>query len=148
MLHGADYNYEQWLDQPDILDADFSLMKKAGTNVMSVGIFSWAMLEKEEGRYDFSWLDALLDRLYKNGQRVILGTPSGARPPWLSEHYPDVCPVSVDGIPQRHGGRHNHCRTSKHYREACVRINTRLAERYGTHPGLILWHVSNEYNGA
>lgn len=148
MLHGADYNYEQWLDRPDILDADMAYMKEAGTNVMSVGIFSWALLEKEEGRYDFTWLDGLFDRLYKNGHRIILGTPSGARPAWLSEKYPEVCRMSVDGIRRRHGGRHNHCRTSKKYREACTAVNTRLAERYGKHPALILWHVSNEYNGA
>jgi beta-galactosidase len=148
MLHGADYNYEQWLDRPDIQDADLVYMKEAGTNVMSVGIFSWALLEKEEGRYDFGWLDGLFDRLYKNGQRIILATPSGARPAWLSEKYPEVCQMSVDGLRKHHGGRHNHCRTSKKYREACTAINTRLAERYGNHPALLLWHVSNEYNGA
>jgi beta-galactosidase len=148
MLHGADYNYEQWLDRQDILDADLAFMKKAGTNVMSIGIFSWSMIEKEEGRCDFDWLDGLFDRLHKNGQKIILATPSGARPAWLSGKYPEVCRMSVDGIRRRHGGRHNHCRTSKKYREACVNINARLAERYGKRPGLILWHVSNEYNGA
>jgi beta-galactosidase len=148
MLHGADYNYEQWLDRPDIRDADLIYMKEAGTNVMSVGIFSWASLEKEEGRYDFDWLDGLFDRLYKNGQRIILATPSGARPAWLSGKYPEICQMSVDGLRRHHGGRHNHCRTSKKYREACTAINTRLAERYGKHPALLLWHVSNEYNGA
>jgi beta-galactosidase len=148
LLHGADYNYEQWLDSPEILKRDLACMKEAAINVLSVGIFSWSMLEKEEGVYDFSWLDDCFERLHKNGQKIILATPSGSKPAWLSEKYPEVCQVTIDGIRQRHGGRHNHCRTSPKYREACVRINTELAERYGKHPALILWHVSNEYNGA
>ncbi|MDR1219474.1 MAG: beta-galactosidase [Treponema sp.] len=147
LLHGADYNYEQWLDRPDILDLDLAYMKEAGINVLSVGVFSWSLLESAEGVYHFDWLDECFERLHGNGQRIILATPSGSKPAWLSEKYPEVCRMNADGQRQRHGGRHNHCRTSAKYREACARINTKLAERYGTHPALILWHVSNEYNG-
>jgi beta-galactosidase len=67
MLHGADYNYDQWLDYPDVLARDFELMKMAQCNVMSVGIFSWAVLEPAEGAYEFGWLDGLMDRLAENG---------------------------------------------------------------------------------
>ncbi|MDR3284112.1 MAG: beta-galactosidase [Treponema sp.] len=148
LLHGADYNYEQWLDFPEVLDQDLEYMREAGINAVSIGIFSWAMLESDEGVYHFDWLDECFERLHKNGQKVILATPSGAKPAWLSEQYPEVCQMTADGRRQPHGGRHNHCRTSKKYREACVRINTRLAERYGSHPALLLWHVSNEYNGV
>lgn len=147
LLHGADYNYEQWLDRPEILDADLVYMREAGINVLAVGIFSWSMLESDEGVYHFDWLDECFERLHKNGQKIILATPSGSRPAWLSSKYPEVCQMTADGVRQPHGGRHNHCRTSVKYREACVRINTGLAERYGTHPALLLWHVSNEYNG-
>ncbi len=148
LLHGADYNYEQWLDYPEILDEDFELMKKASCNVMSVGIFSWSMLEPAEGEYRFDWLDRLLDRLHGNGLRAILATPSGSKPAWLSRKYPDACRMGPDGRREPHGGRHNHCRTSASYREACVRINTLLAERYKDHPALAMWHVSNEYNAG
>jgi beta-galactosidase len=147
ILHGADYNYEQWLDFPEILDKDLVFMREAGINVLAVGIFSWTMLESDEGVYHFEWLDECFDRLNKNGQKIILATPSGSKPAWLSAKYPEVCQVTSDGMRQPHGGRHNHCRTSLKYREACVRINTQLAQRYGKHPALILWHVSNEYNG-
>ncbi|MCL1954399.1 MAG: beta-galactosidase [Spirochaetes bacterium] len=147
LLHGADYNYEQWLDLPEQLDKDLVYMREAEINVLAVGVFSWSMLESDEGIYNFEWLDQCFDRLHKNGQKIILATPSGSKPAWLSEKYPEVCQMAADGIRQPHGGRHNHCRSSVKYREACVRINTRLAERYGTHPALILWHVSNEYNG-
>jgi len=148
LLHGADYNYEQWLDFPEILDADFDLMKRASCNVMSVGIFSWSVLEPEEGRYDFGWLDRLMDRLAENGIGAILATPSGSKPAWMSRNHPDSRRAGPDGRREPHGGRHNHCRTSASYRAACAKINTLLAERYKDHPALAMWHVSNEYNAG
>ncbi len=145
MLHGADYNYEQWLDFPEVLAQDFALMKQAHCNVMSVGIFSWAMLEPAEGKYEFGWLDALMDRLAENEIGAILATPSGAKPAWMSQKYPEVRVVDEYGRRQRHQLRHNHCPTSPVYREKVQQINTLLAERYASHPALMMWHVSNEY---
>ena len=111
MLHGADYNPEQWLKYPNILEEDIRLMKLAGCNVMSVGIFSWTMLESEEGRFTFEWMDGLLDRLAKNGISVFLATPSGARPAWMSAQYPEVLRVAANRVRNLHGSRHNHCFT-------------------------------------
>ena len=147
MLHGGDYNPDQWTDRPDILDEDMRLMKLSGCNAMSVGIFAWAKLEPEEGVYDFSFLDKTMDDIYANGGRVILATPSGARPAWLSQKYPEVLRVNADRSKRLHGGRHNHCYTSPIYREKVANINRRLAERYKDHPALIMWHISNEYGG-
>ena len=84
MLHGGDYNPEQWLDQPEVLEEDIRLFRKAHINCVSLGIFSWAKLEPEEGVYDFGWLDEIIDRLYANGIYTVLATPSGARPQWLA----------------------------------------------------------------
>ena len=146
-LHGGDYNPDQWLETPQVLDEDLRLMKLAGVNTASVGIFSWAALEPEEGLYRFEWLDELLGRLTQNGMNAILATPSGSKPAWLSSKYPEVRRVDIHGNREHHGGRHNHCRTSPVYRARAVAINTRLATRYQDHPALMLWHVSNEYNG-
>jgi beta-galactosidase len=148
LLHGADYNYEQWLDEPGILADDFRLMKEARCNVMSVGIFSWVMLEPAEGQFQFDWLDRLMDSLAEHEIHAILATPSGARPAWLSHQYPEVCRVDPYWRREPHRNRHNHCRTSPVYREKCRIINTQLAERYQDHPALFMWHVSNEYNGG
>ena len=144
MLHGADYNYEQWLDSPDILARDFELMKMTHCNVMSVGIFSWAMLEPSEGAYNFAWLDGLMDRLAENKVWAILATPSAAKPAWMSQKYPEIRAVDAFGR-QPHRQRQNHCPTSPVYREKVRQINTLLAERYAGHPALLMWHVSNEY---
>ena len=147
ILHGADYNPDQWLDQPQILKDDLRLMKLANCNAMSVGIFSWTELEPAEGKFSFGWLDRIMDNLAANGVYAVLATPSGARPAWMSQKYPEILRVASDGIRNRQGERHNHCFTSPIYREKVRIINTKLAQRYKDHPALILWHISNEYSG-
>lgn len=146
-LHGGDYNPDQWLDRPDILDRDVELMRKAHVNTVSVGIFSWAQLEPEDGVYRFEWLDGVIDRLWQGGIHIILATPSGARPAWMAQKYPEVLRVDEHGQRAHFGGRHNHCLTSPVYRRKVREIDTRLAERYGKHPAVILWHISNEFSG-
>ena len=146
-LHGGDYNPDQWLDRPDILDRDVELMQKAHVNCVSIGIFSWARLEPEDGVYDFEWLDQVIDRLWKGGIRIILATPSGARPAWMAQKYPEVLRVSDHYQRYHFGGRHNHCLTSPVYRRKVREMDTRLAQRYANHPAVILWHLSNEMSG-
>ncbi len=148
LIHGGDYNPEQWIDRKDEIWAkDMEYAKKAGINSLSIGIFSWSMLEPNEGEYCFEWLDEVMDMLAANGMKAVLATPSGARPAWLAEKYPEVLRVDADRRRHLFGGRHNHCLTSPVYREKVRQINTRLAERYKDHPALGLWHVSNEYSG-
>lgn len=145
--YGADYNPEQWLHMPEILKDDLRMMPEAHMNIMSLGMFSWAALEKEEGVFDSSWLDRVLDNLNEHGIKVFLSTPSGARPAWLSEKYPEVLRVNEKRQRALHGGRQNHCMTSPVYREKVRIIDTKLAERYAHHPAVIAWHLSNEYGG-
>lgn len=115
--------------------------------MVSIGIFSWARLEPSEGVYTFDWLDAIMDRLAAANIQAVLATPSGAKPAWMSQSYPEILRVSAARVRDLHGGRHNHCYSSPVYREKAIAMNSRLAERYGKHPALSLWHVSNEYGG-
>ena len=112
-----------------------------------MGMFSWAALEPEEGEYHLEWLEERINTLYENGIYTILGTPSGARPKWLADRYPEVLRVDENRTRRLFGGRHNHCYTSPVYREKVRKINMLLAERFAAHPAVILWHISNEYGG-
>lgn len=147
LLHGGDYNPDQWLTQPAILQEDIRLMKLAGINSASIAIFAWSALEPQEGVYRFDWLDETMDRLHTAGISVVLATPSGARPAWMDALHPEVLRVGPNRVRNLHGGRHNHCYTSPYYRAKVRGMNRLLAERYKGHPALGLWHVSNEYGG-
>jgi beta-galactosidase len=146
-LHGGDYNPDQWLDYPEILKDDLDYMKKAHVNTVTLGIFAWSALEPEEGVYTFDWLDEMFDNIHSFGGNVILATPSGGRPQWLSQKYPEVNRTNAYGQKHTHGFRHNHCYSSPIYRKKVRQMNKMLAERYGNHPALAMWHISNEYSG-
>lgn len=147
LCYGGDYNPEQWIDYEGIWDEDIRLMKKAKINCVTLGVFSWSAIEKDENVFDFSWLDEIITKLYQNGIYIILATPSGARPPWLAQKYPDVLRVGEDRVKRLFGGRHNHCLTSPTYRKKTAIIAEKLSERYGNHPAVIMWHISNEFSG-
>lgn len=147
LLHGGDYNPDQWLDRPDILEEDIKMMKKAGVNTATVGVFSWSALEPQEGNFQFGWLHDIMDKLYENGIYTVLATPTGARLAWMDEKYPSVLRVEKDGRRNHHSGRHNHCMSSLEYRALVEKMDTKLAQEFGSHPGLILWHISNELGG-
>ncbi|HVO21082.1 MAG TPA: beta-galactosidase [Anaeromyxobacter sp.] len=147
LLHGADYNPDQWLDRPEVLAEDARLMRLAGVNTATLAVFAWTALEPEEGRYCFDWLDETFERLHRDGVRVVLATPSGARPAWLDRRYPEAMRTDARRVKALHGVRENHCPTSPAFRRLVAAMNEQLAGRYGRHPALILWHVSNELSG-
>ena len=140
---GGDYNPEQWDEKAGVQDD--TLMREAGVNSATVGVFSWSVLEPEEGRYEFGWLDDLLDRLHSNGVRVVLATPTASPPPWFTLAHPDAMPVTRDGTQLWHGSRDTYCAAAPAYRAAAQRIAAALADRYRGHPALAMWHVHNEY---
>jgi beta-galactosidase len=146
-LHGGDYNPEQWLTTPGVIDDDFRLAGLAHVNTFTVGVFSWMTLEPSEGVYAFDWLDRIMDRMANQNMAAVLATPSGARPAWMSFKYPEVLRVTPAGQRMWHEGRHNHCFSSPIYREKVRAIDLKLAERYHNHPALSLWHISNEFSG-
>jgi beta-galactosidase len=143
LAFGGDYNPEQW--DKEVWAEDDELMRRARVNLATVGVFSWALMEPEEGRYDFAWLDAHLDRLHAGGVAVDLATPTASPPPWFTKAHPDALPVTADGVRLVHGSRDTYCLAAPAYRDAARRIASALAERYGRHPAVALWHVHNEY---
>ncbi|OOC55835.1 MULTISPECIES: beta-galactosidase [Nocardiopsis] len=140
---GGDYNPEQWPE--DVQAEDVELMRRAGVNLVTVGVFSWSLLEPGEGEYRFGWLDRVMDRLDENGVGVALATPTASPPPWFGLAHPDAMPVTADGTRLTHGSRDTYDVCAPAYREASVRVARALAERYASHPALRMWHVHNEY---
>lgn len=143
LAFGGDYNPEQW-DQ-ETWKEDDALMSRARVNLTTLGVFSWALLEPEEGRYEFAWLDQQLDRLHSYGVAVDLATPTASPPPWFTLAHPDAMPITAEGAGLVHGSRDTYCLAAPAYRRAARGIATALAARYGEHPALALWHVHNEY---
>jgi beta-galactosidase len=143
LCFGGDYNPEQW--PPQVRAQDLTLMREAGVNLVSLGVFSWSTLEPEPGRYDFDWLDEVMDALHDNGIGVALATPTASPPPWFGRAHPDALPVDRDGTRLTHGSRDTYCMSAPAYREAAVRVARALAGRYADHPALAMWHVHNEY---
>ncbi|QHC67475.1 beta-galactosidase [Rathayibacter sp. VKM Ac-2759] len=141
--YGGDYNPEQW--PREVWREDIALMRSAGVNLVSIGIFSWALLEPREGEYDFSFLDELIELLHDAGIDVDLATPSAAPPAWFWTKYPEARPVTREGVTLGWGSRGMVSPSSPEYRAACVALTERLAERYAAHPAVVLWHVHNEY---
>ncbi|WP_425353733.1 beta-galactosidase [Arthrobacter stackebrandtii] len=142
MSYGGDYNPEQW--PRDIRLEDIGLMKQAGVNALSVGIFSWSWLEPSEGQYDFDWLDEIMDNLAAAGIKVALATATAAPPAWLVRKHPEILPVTADGTVLGPGSRRHYSPSSSVYRTYAAGITRALAERYKDHPALVLWHVDNE----
>lgn len=140
---GGDYNPEQW--PPPVWAQDLELMRQARVNLVTVGVFSWSLLEPSEAEFDFAWLDTLLDSLDEAGIGAALATPTASPPPWFTLAHPDALPQTREGVRLVHGSRDTYCVNAPAYRRACSRIARALAERYAAHPALRLWHVHNEY---
>lgn len=142
VLLGCDYNPEQW--DASVWRDDVALMCELGVDLVAINIFGWAQLEKQPGEYDFTALDEVIGLLHEAGIRLNLGTGTSSAPPWLSRIEPSILPVDVDGVTAWPGGRQAWCPSSPVFREHALALVDRVAERYGEHPALALWHVSNE----
>ncbi len=143
ILYGGDYNPEQWPE--DIWPEDARLMREAGVNFATVGVFSWSKLEPEPGVFAFDWLDRAISLLHEHGVHTGLATPTASPPPWLARLHPDSLPVDFEGRTLWPGGRQHFCPNNPEYRRFAARITAALAERYARHPAVVLWHISNEF---
>ena len=145
MPYGGDYNPEQW--PRDVWDEDMRLFDLARINTGTVAVFAWSRLQPAEDQWDFGFLDDLLELMSSNGLQVCLGTATAAVPPWMARKYPDVLRVDFEGRQHEYGKRHNFCPNSPSYRKFSTQMARKMAERYHGQPGLMLWHVNNEYGG-
>ncbi len=143
IFYGGDYNPEQW--SREVWHEDMRLMREAGVNLVTLGVFSWTNLETSEGHYDFGWLDEIFDLLHENGIGVDLATATASPPAWLTKAHPELLPVNAAGTRLAHGGRQGYCVSSPIYKRKAAELASELVKRYGSHPALKMWHINNEY---
>ena len=143
IAYGGDYNPDQWSES--MWDDDVRLMKQAGVNTVAVAIFSWDRIQPEENRWDFGWLDRIIDKLGKAGIAVDLASATATAPLWLYEKHPEVLPQDKFGHPVNAGSRQSWSPTSPVFKEYALTLCRKLAERYGTNPYVTAWHMGNEY---
>ena len=142
-IYGGDYNPEQWGEE--VWKEDVRLMKVAGVNLVSVAIFSWALIQPDEKTFNFDWLDRIVNLLYKNGIYVCLATSTAAQPAWASIKYPDIFPVDEKGVKFSHGSRQTYCPNSPNYKRLSKNLAEKMSEHFKNNPALKMWHVNNEY---
>ena len=143
IAYGSDYNPEQW---PESTWAeDVRLMAEAGVNLVTVGVFSWAKLQPAPGELTAGWLDRVLDLLAGAGILVDLATATASPPAWLVAAHPEILPVTADGRRLAPGARQHYCPSAPAFRAAAADLAGRMAQRYGDHPAVAMWHIGNEY---
>ncbi len=141
---GVCYYPEHWPES--IWESDLRRMLENGIHTVRVGEFAWSILEREEGKFDFSFFDRFLELCSESGMHVIFGTPSATPPAWLTKEYPEVLNSNADGVRFQHGGRRHYNYSSPVYRQKVSLFVKALAEHYGHHSAIIGWQIDNELN--
>lgn len=143
MQLGVCYYPEHW---PEPLWAeDARRMVEVGISRVRIGEFAWSRIEPDPERFDWDWLDRAIDVLHEAGLEIILGTPTATPPKWLVDIMPDMVAIDQQGRPRKFGSRRHYCFSHSGYRAEATRITRALAERYGSHPGIVAWQTDNEY---
>lgn len=146
VLFGGDWNPEQWPE--DTWEHDLDMLEDAHINEVTINVFSWALLQPAEDRYDFSMLDEIVALLVKHDFNIVMATGTAALPGWMVRLHPETIRTEQNGTRHVFGGRHNFCRTSPYFRKASRALAAHVAERYAGTSGLVAWHVCNEYGGG
>ena len=145
-LFGGDWNPEQWPE--DTWEHDLDMLEDAHINEVTINVFSWALLQPAEDRYDFSMLDKIVALLVKHDLNIVMATGTAALPGWMVRLHPETIRTEQNGTRHVFGGRHNFCPTSPYFRKASRALAAHVAERYAGTSGLVAWHVCNEYGGG
>lgn len=152
VLYGVAY-YNEYMpgDQAARLDKDVALMKSAGLNVVRMGESTWSLWEPEDGRFEYAWMDHIVDAMGKAGIKVILGTPTYSIPAWMAHQHPEILADRIPGgmfggkaVPATYGLRQNMDTDSPAYRFYAERLIRHIVAHYKDNPNVIGWQLDNE----
>lgn len=141
LLYGVAY-YDEYMPY-DRLDTDVEMMKKAGINLVRIAESTWSTLEPQEGVFDFSHIDRVLQAMGEAGIHVIVGTPTYAVPSWMEKKHPDIMVTTRNGR-SLYGARQIMDITNKSYLFYCERVIRKLMEHVKDHPAVIGYQIDNE----
>ncbi|MDR2618304.1 MAG: beta-galactosidase [Treponema sp.] len=144
VITGVSYYPEHW--GRENWKTDIENIVDMGMSVVRLAELSWGVMESEDGKFNFDWLEDFIDTAGKKGLKIVLGTPSEATTVWLRAAYPEIVRVDEAGI--RHGGRGMHCHTSPVFRFYTGRITAEMANRFGGNPHVIGWQIDNEFRAV
>jgi beta-galactosidase len=142
VLYGAAY-YHEYMPY-ERLDKDVQMIKAAGFNVVRLGESTWSLWEPEDGRFDYAWMDRVVDAMGKAGIKVIMGTPTYSIPAWMAHQHPEILATKFNGAVNRYGMRQNMNTDAPAYRFYAERLIRRIAAHYEDNPNVIGWQVDNE----
>ena len=142
MWLGVDYYPEQW--DASLLEQDLDTIVELGCNVIRIAEFSWHLMEKQEGQYDFSFFDRVIEKAKERNLKVIMGTPTATIPAWLAKKHPDILSEFESGKKRAFGGRHVYCFNSPHMYAYSEKIIRELVEHYKDEESIVAWQIDNE----
>jgi len=142
ILYGAAYYHEYMPSER--LDKDVQMMKAAGFNVVRLGESTWSLWEPEDGRFEYAWMDRVIDAMGKAGIKVIMGTPTYSIPAWMAKQNPEILARKFNGAQNMYGMRQNMNTDSAAYRFYAERLIRKIVSRYKDNPNVIGWQVDNE----
>ena len=146
VLYGAAY-YNEYVPSPlhpERLDTDVAMMKKAGFNVVRMGESTWSLWEPEDGKFEYAWMDRVVDAMSKAGIKVILGTPTYSMPVWMVKEHPELLARPLKGGYVGYGMRQNMDYDNPIFRSYAKRLITNLVTHYRNNPDVIGWQIDNE----
>ncbi len=143
MYMGVDYYPEHW--DIALIDEDISRMKAMGVNMVRIGEFAWHLMEPVEGQFDFTFFDAVIEKLKIEGIDVMFGTPTATFPAWLAKKHPSILSADEAGVPRVFGGRRQYCFNSAIYRKYAARITKEVVSHYANEPAIVVWQIDNEF---
>ncbi|MGA8270154.1 MAG: beta-galactosidase [Candidatus Sulfotelmatobacter sp.] len=152
ILYGAAY-YNEYMPadlQPGRLDKDVALMKSAGITVVRMGESTWSLWEPSDGRFEYAWMDRVVNAMGKAGIKVIMGTPTYSIPTWMAHAHPEILARPLGGGFVGYGMRQNMDYDNPKFRFYAERVITNLVSHYKDDPAVIGWQIDNETspNGA
>jgi beta-galactosidase len=155
VLYGVAY-YNEYMPGDDAdhvarLEKDVALMKAAGLTVVRMGESTWSLWEPEDGKFEYAWMDRVVDAMGNAGIKVIMGTPTYSIPAWMAHQHPEILADRIPGTqfggvaqPVAYGIRQNMDTDSPAYRFYAERMIRHIVAHYKDNPTVIGWQLDNE----